>query len=183
MKFLFVRHGETDFNRLKKVMGQRFDEPINERGVRQVQALLPRLKEKEIHVILSSPLRRARETARIIGKHLNLAIEVRDELTERDYGSLSGKTRDEVRETMGKSTDLDTLDREQRYDFRPYGGESVEEVKVRLLKSLEEIKGAHQDKVVLVVTHGGILRLLHQLFPQSKESPTLSNVSIHEFDL
>jgi len=146
MKFLFVRHGETDFNRLKRVMGQRFDEPINERGVRQVQALLPQLGEKGIRVILSSPLRRARETARIIGKHLNLPIEVRDGLTERDYGSLSGKTRDEAREAVGKGTDLDTLDREQRYDFRPYGGESVEEVKVLQQKNWDQREGSNSSQ-------------------------------------
>jgi probable phosphoglycerate mutase len=67
--FYFVRHGETDWNKAKKIMGQS-DIPLNENGILQAQAVAEKIQALAIDVIVSSPLKRAWTTAEIIGNKM-----------------------------------------------------------------------------------------------------------------
>lgn len=84
-----VRHGETDWNKLHKVMG-RVDIPLNETGKSQAKITSEKLKEYKIDLIISSPLKRACETAKIINETKNLEIIYDDRLLERDFGEFEG---------------------------------------------------------------------------------------------
>lgn len=183
MKFIFVRHGETENNKLRRRMGQRIDESLNEVGLNQAKELASQL-EDNFDVIFSSPLKRAKETAEIIAEKFKKELILSDYLKERDFGSLSGQLYEETWEEMKKSgfNDPRGADVKQTYDYRPYGGESVEDVKMRLQKFIDGVKKNHSGKIVLAVTHGGIIRLMHHLH-RKEELDHIDNISIHEFDL
>ncbi len=160
-------------------MGCRTDGELNDAGIRQAQELAERLT-KDFDVIFSSDLKRAAQTAEIVSTKLGIPVVFREELRERDFGSLSGKHWDEVYEKTGvNSGDKDSV---LKYDHRPFGGDSVEDIKERLLEFIDDVKKNYSDKKILVVTHGGILRLMHAMFSQD-EIAELGNASIHEFEL
>lgn len=179
MKLVFVRHGETDYNKVHRAQGQRIDTGLNEIGRRQAQETALLLTD-DFEAIFTSPLKRAFETAQIINERFQKNLIKRNELMERDYGSLSGTTWEETEAITGKH-DLRDRDLRQEYDYRSYGGESVEDVRARLMKFLDELKKENYQKV-LVVSHGGITRLMHFLFFQ-KEIRELKNATIHEFEI
>ncbi|QQG37723.1 MAG: histidine phosphatase family protein [Candidatus Kaiserbacteria bacterium] len=178
MKVLMARHGQTDSNATGVIQGQRIDQPLNAEGRRQVEALAAVLASTKIDVIFSSPLKRARETAEIVSRDKNIPIELRKELMERDFGSLSGKTWDQVE----NADELKALDKAQNYDYRPLGGESALGFKKRFLKVVDEIKQGYERQTVLIVAHAGILRLAHLLFKETAVQH-IGNASVEEFDV
>ncbi|MDB5204725.1 MAG: phosphoglycerate kinase [Candidatus Taylorbacteria bacterium] len=176
MKFTFVRHGETDYNKRKVMTGQ-YDAPLNEEGKEQARLETERLPN-DFDVIFSSSLSRARETADIINQNLNLPIVITDLITERDFGSLVGKTWDEME--SGYIPNARKIDKEQKYDYRPFGGESAEQVSQRLSKFIEDTKtGSYKNP--LVVCHGGIIRMLYAR--EGKAFEHIENAVTQEFDL
>lgn len=87
----FVRHGQTDWNLEHKIQG-RVDIGLNSEGRAQAEAMRDQLASKQFDVIFSSPLRRAQETAEIIGEaHSGTPLVVASELTERNFGEYEGK--------------------------------------------------------------------------------------------
>jgi len=179
MEIIFVRHGETQHNKSHQLMGQRIDDPLDETGLHQASELFEKLPKK-VDVIFSSPLKRALQTAQIISRHLNVPVKVSELLRERDFGTLSGKTWDEINLEEGK--DLHSLDEHLQYDYRPYGGESVDQVKSRLMQFLADIKKNHAKEKIIVVTHFGMIMLMDSLYPD-KNSHALGNVSVHKFKI
>ena len=78
-----------------------------------------------------------------------------------------------------------SMQRSDRYDFRPYGGESSEDVKKRMVEFINYVKEEYPDKKILVATHGGVIRLMHNLYkeePFSKHK-RMPNASIHIFNI
>ncbi|MES2059854.1 MAG: histidine phosphatase family protein [Patescibacteria group bacterium] len=177
MKFTFVRHGETDYNKRGIITG-RFDEPLNEEGLGQAKEAASRIPKEDFDVMFRSSLIRAKQTADIINEKLALPIIVTDQITERDFGSLVGKTWDEISAEVG--FDARQIDKEQKYDYRPFGGESAEEVWERLSNFIEDAK-AGKYKKPLVICHGGIIRMLHARAGQ--EFTHIANAVEQEFDL
>jgi alpha-ribazole phosphatase len=183
MKIFFIRHGETNSNKQKKVMGQRVDESLNEEGRRQVQELTQKLKGTPYDMIFTSPLKRAVETSEIIMSDIPLTMLVRDELKERDFGLLSGKSWEEMRDEVGmEAMAIRQLDFDQKYDYRPYGGESAEDVHNRIRKFVSEVKEKYSDKKILVVAHGGILRAAELLFNE-RSTGHIANAAVIEFEI
>lgn len=168
MKLIFVRHGETAYNKLSKRLGW-LDEPLNEVGLKQAEELADQI-ENNFDIIFSSPLKRASKTAEIIARKFNKKVVFSEYLKERNFGSLAG--------TVWKEGEKESI----KYDDRPHGGESVEDVKTRLGKFLDELKSYYANKTVLVVTHGGIIKLMHYL-NRKEETGHIKNISIHEFDI
>ena len=176
MKCYFIRHGETESNLAGKIMS-RIDEPLDQHGIEEAEQLGTRL-DKDFELIFCSPMLRTKQTAEGINKTLHLQIEIVPELIERDFGSLAGKTK--------KQMDIDThlpiakQDDDLAYDYRPYGGEAVEDVKARLRKFIASLEG-RPEKKVLVVTHTGILRLIYPMY-LNQSYPFIANASVHILD-
>ena len=84
-----TRHGQTDWNVQKKVMG-RCDEPLNENGREQARQTKELLSNISFDLIICSPLLRAKETAQIINSDRNIKIDFDDRIIERDFGELEG---------------------------------------------------------------------------------------------
>jgi len=172
----FVRHGQTDFNKKHLLQGKQFDEPLNEEGLQQVRDILPNLPH-DFEVIYSSPLKRVLASAEIIKARFDKPIIITDQISERDFGSLAGKTWDDI--PNGRK--MQEIDRELKYDYKPYGGESVQDVTDRLNKFLDNVKGSGH-KVALVVSSIGILRLVYKLL-LNKDIVEINNASVHTFEI
>lgn len=89
MKLILIRHGETRWNREKKVQGTT-DIELDDMGVEQARRLALALKGEKIDAIYASPLKRAYETARIIGQFHQGPIHVEEGLVEMNQGDFEG---------------------------------------------------------------------------------------------
>lgn len=178
MKVYIIRHGLTELNKQKKVNGQ-IDEPLSPEGIEQAKAgisLLP----KTIKYIYTSPFLRARQTAEIINSKLKRPIFVEQGVTEIHMGSLAGNSWEE----MESGLKLKKKHRSAQFNYHPFGGESAAEVKKRVISFLRKINNKHSDYEILIVTHGGIFRLMYLL--ENKEQLTdevVAQVSPKIFDL
>ncbi len=180
MKVDFVRHGQTKNNVLGvlSVFAGHTDAPLNEEGRRQAQETASKISN-DYSIIYSSDLIRCKQTAEILNAKMNLPIKYDARLRERHFGTLEGKKSLDVDPTgVMKEKDLTHND----YDYRPFGGEHAGGVKERLFEFLEDVKketGANRK--ILVVTHGGIIRIMHQVL-KGKIPETIHNASVHEFE-
>lgn len=175
MKIYFIRHGQTEHNQRKVVTGH-IDVPLTQEGIKQMQKTKEEVPE-DFFEIYSSDLIRCKQTAEIINQKLNLQIIYDSRLKERDFGSLAGKNIKEIDPTG----EISRKDYNQEYDYRPYGGESVEDVKKRLFSFIKEITEVKKDKKILVITSGGIIRLLHNIL-NGEVYEEIQNSSVHEFE-
>ena len=183
MKIYIARHGETDSNKAMRLQGQRTNDDLNALGVKQAEKLATKLTNENFDVIFTSPLVRAVHTANIVAEAIKAPIVESKDILERDFGIFSGKTWEEMKVISDSDTDFRTKDFAQEYDYRLYEGESMEDVKTRLIKFIDMLKKDYADKKVLIIAHGGILKLAHLLFNEKVLDKTPDNASIHEFDV
>jgi broad specificity phosphatase PhoE len=156
---LLVRHGETDDNAAARFQG-RLDTPLNARGRAQSAALAEQVRGEGLRALYSSPLRRAHETARIVGAVLGLEPILDERLVEADAGAWSGRMIADI-----------VVDEQEGYarwraadpTFRFPGGESVAEQAQRIAAALADV--AAGPLPALVVTHGGTIRAVQGLEP------------------
>lgn len=87
--FYFLRHGETEWNRLHLMQGQT-DTPLNPTGIVQAEAVARFLAKRKITSIITSPLRRARHTAEVISARINAPILPLKDLSECAFGVYEG---------------------------------------------------------------------------------------------
>ena len=145
-----VRHGQTDWNIIKRLQG-RENVPLNEAGRAQaltVAQLFISLRSTgaSFGTVCTSPLSRACDTADCIALALGLE-ETRkiDNLTERDYGSLAGLTLDERRKLFPKG------------EKQAGNVESVPAAASRMLTAIDDMLSVSSGKTVIGVTHGGMI--------------------------
>lgn len=178
MKIYVIRHGLTELNKQKKVNGE-IDEPLASEGIKQAEEAILQVP-KAIQQIYSSPLLRAKQTAEIISSKLKIPISLIEELTEVRMGpKLAGKSWEE----MEGGLELKEKHRSVQFDYTPFGGERVADVKKRLISFLKKIKGKHKDNEVLIVTHGGIIRFFYLLDQGEVPYETEKHISFISFDL
>jgi broad specificity phosphatase PhoE len=176
MILYFVRHGQTDFNISHRLQGVAIDEPLNEIGIKEMNDILSQLP-KDFEVIYSSPLKRVFMSAEIISESSGKLIITNKEISERDFGSLAGKTWDEI----PNGRELQAIDKQHKYDYRPYGGESVEDVEKRLNKFLEDVKTSGYNSA-LIVSSIGIIRLVYKIL-KGEHVTEVKNASVHTFEI
>lgn len=140
---LFVRHGQTDWNAERRWQGHA-DVPLNDRGREQAHALAEQLAGESIDAIYSSDLSRARDTADIVGALLVVPVVVDADLREIDVGAVEGLTWEESQA------------------FDGWQGEPKDAHAERVLGAVRRIAEQHPQERVLVVTHGGSMRRVHE---------------------
>jgi len=153
---LLARHGETDWNRDGRWQG-RSDTRLNDRGREQAQALADQLDV--VDVVYSSDLARARETAEIVAGRLGLDVRIDPRLRERGFGAWEGLTSDEIEQRFADAH------RRWRAGEGP-GADDAEPFDVfgaRVNGFLEDVLRLHPGKTVLVICHGGAIRVTHAL--------------------
>ena len=178
MKLYFVRHGETEHN-LRKVCTGWIDSPLTNTGIEQAQATANNMKES-FSIIYSSDLLRCKQTTEVINEKLQLPVTFDERLREENFGLLGGKSWTEINENV--QPNMQDLGLAQEYDYKPFNGESVHDVSERLDTVLKEVAEKHVSKKVLIVVHGGVIRLLYKLY-QNKLLRKIENASIHEIDI
>lgn len=181
MKLLIIRHGQTDANVSRQLQGSRLDQSLNEVGRSQAEAVLPLLQKEQVDAVYASHLKRAYETAEIITNHLGLEVRPTQLISEKDFGELTSKTWDQAHQEFGNEQ-LRELDRAHAYDYRPYNGESVDQVKERIGIFLDQVQQRHPSQSIIAVTHGGIIRTLYHMLDIEQPSH-IDNVSLHTFRL
>jgi broad specificity phosphatase PhoE len=149
---IFLRHGESTGNAERRWQGQA-DYPLTDKGCQQAQALADRwlAEGRKFDCILTSPLKRAKQTADIVGNALNLSVETDPLWMERDIGQVQGLTSEEVH---------------QRYPEREFitpfsaalgnEGEGDWELYLRGGRALQDLLRRNPGSY-LVVSHGGLL--------------------------
>mgnify|MGYP001626351121 CR=1 FL=1 len=146
-KYILLRHGEAVSN-VKNLLSsypEVFFNPLTEKGIKQIKNILNELKKKNIDLIITSPLLRARQTANIIKEYLNIPVFVNYDLREIDFGVLNGKSIKEY-EKLYK-------DQYDQYFKKPEGGESLDDVRKRMIKVIIDLEKKYEGKTILIISH------------------------------
>lgn len=171
-----VRHGEVDWNRENRVCG-RTDRPLTEKGLGQAKALALSLEGKNIDIIISSPLKRAYETAMAVSRMYSVPIITDERLIEQDYGIFEGVDRQ----------DEGFLSNKRMFAFKYPGGESMMQVAHRTYSLIEEVKEKYKGKNVLFACHGGVCRVINTYFSDMTNDEFFhyspENCSVIEYEL
>lgn len=148
---LFItRHGETLWNTQKRFQGFK-DSPLTENGINRAKRLNQVVKNNDIEVIVSSPLKRAHDTAMYAKGDLDIPVVEMDEFREMNLGQWEGRTLEELEKEDG--------DNYKKYWNTPFeyetrNGENFQDlldrINIGLIKVIEQFEG----KRVLLVTHG-----------------------------
>jgi broad specificity phosphatase PhoE len=151
VKFVLIRHGRTAWNEQGRMQG-RADLPLSPAGRAEVLGWQLPAAWADARW-LSSPLRRATETAALL---TDRPVAVEPRLIEMDWGAFEGRTLAELR---AEAPEAMAANEARGLDFRPAGGESPREVRTRL-ESLFADLGADpaDDAIAVCVTHRGVLR-------------------------
>jgi broad specificity phosphatase PhoE len=154
--FVLIRHAESIWNAEERWQGQA-DPPLSERGVAQAEAIAHALPQQRADALLCSDLRRARQTAEIVGRALGLEPQPDPRLRELDVGRWAGLTRREI-----EALDPELLKRfeNEAPEVRAGGGESRAEIRARVRRTFRELAQAHPGAQLIVVTHLGVVRAL-----------------------
>jgi alpha-ribazole phosphatase len=148
VKLILVRHAEPAAEARGRCYGT-LDVELSARGLEQADALAAKLRDEHVDLVVSSPRRRALQTATALGR----PVEIDDRLRELDFGDFEGRTYDE-------------LERDEPELFRRWmssptsvrfpNGESYADLRARATAALADVRARAESTVV--VTHGGVIR-------------------------
>lgn len=169
---LLVRHGETDWNRVKRLQGH-IDVPLNATGREQAQRMAAALAGRPIDHIYSSDLQRAHDTARAVvdawpSSSSAPQLTLEPGLRERHYGDLQGQTASDI---LARNDALTRIWRDRRIEDMLPGGETLADFHARVLSAVRRCLQAHAapatdqagpGPTLLFVTHGGVLDSLYR---------------------
>ena len=153
-----VRHGETEWNRSRRIQGQT-DIALNQSGKHQITQLGERLVSWEFSAIYASDLSRTTESAQIIRGTRNVLVQAESELREFSYGEWEGLTFEEAqaRDPEGFATRMAG----RNIDFAAPGGENMLQLIDRVRRFHDRVRSQHKPgDQLLVVAHGGTLLAL-----------------------
>lgn len=144
-----ARHGRTPLNAAGVLRG-RLDPPLDDEGQAEAVRLSLALADAGVTLVVSSPLRRAVDTARPVAERVGLEVEIEPRLIDRDYGSWAGRSRQDVALEWG------SLDRAP-------GVEPADGVARRALEALVDIALRVQGAAALAVSHDAVNRAVLSL--------------------
>lgn len=146
-RYIFLRHGEAENNRIRIVSSwpEKKEYNLTLKGIKEIEKLIPAFRKKEIDLIFSSDLIRTRETAQIIANALNKKITYDKRLREHDFGIYNGHPADEWTKLFGNKLD--------EYLIGPAGGENLIDIKKRMMDFLKAVDKKYEGKNILIVSH------------------------------
>jgi broad specificity phosphatase PhoE len=154
-----IRHAPIELGKQKIIAG-RLDPPLNHEGEEMISALKTNVPVPEFDILVTSPLRRARDTARQLTGIADMDMTVAPLCAERNYGQLEGVPPDSIGEIEPKTFYVSIGGIE--YSLNPPDGETLEELRVRAA-SFHEFMETFQGQCVLVVSHEAFLQQYHGL--------------------
>ena len=188
-QFLIVRHGETLWNRERRIQGQG-NSPLSPGGVRQAQAVARCLAGAGAVRIVASDLGRTVETAQPVAAATGLRLDMDAGLRERAFGIFEGLTPDEI---AARHPEHHARWQTREAGFEIPGGESLNQLQARVRAALEalaasaaSVPGAGAGPVI-IVTHGGVLdaayRIAVGVAPDVPRTWQLLNASINQLSI
>lgn len=177
MRIYLARHGETDWNRARRVQGSQNTE-LNEKGITQACGLADQILEEglQFDALYSSPQRRALRTAEIISERFNLPVQTDSRLMEINFGKWEGHTWDEIQELYPEEFAYYS---EDRWNHCVPEGESHHMLLDRALEALRDIASSNpSDSDILVVSHGALILALRCKQRDEWDWSSLMNYSI-----
>ena len=181
-RLLFVfRHGETDWNRERRLQG-RLDVPLNATGLAQAGALAAKLRPCGLEAVVSSDMRRAWTTARIVAEALGLPLYAEAGLCEISVGEAQGLLWEEAKTRFGEGLTERWYSED---DVAFPGGETGFETRRRGLDALRRFTLAHPYRRIGVSTHGAMIRqLMKHALPPGSPPASSANTVLHilEYD-
>ena len=153
---ILIRHGETLWNTQLRMQGS-LDSDLTPKGELQINALGEWIQDVPFDYLYCSDTLRARKTAEAISKFTGHTLNFDKRLREKNLGIFEGLTSEEARERYPETFQF----------FKTAGanfvidqGESTQQLLDRSLQAIEEIRDSHPQKVAVLVTHGGVVRVL-----------------------
>ena len=176
MKLYVLRHGETNEN-ITGIMQGNMETVLNEDGKSQAISVRDKVKDAGIDLVISSPKKRAVETAELAAPNIPLILD--DRLLSRNHGEFEGMRRNEV-----NLQDYWNIKLNKQFEK----AESMGEIFNRVSSLLNDISINYSDKTVLLVTHSGITWVLYYYFNGFPEDGDLTeyestNCSFEEYEL
>ena len=154
MRLALVRHAEAAEDARGRCYG-RLDVGLSAAGRVQCAALAERFRKEPVGAVVTSPAFRARETAEAIAAPHGLHVQLAESLRELDFGELEGRAYDEIA--------VSDPELYERWMTAPTtvqfpGGESFADLQERVDAGIAGLLGMHRDELVVVATHGGVVR-------------------------
>lgn len=156
MNLILIRHGEIDSN-VAKVYSGRSGEPLNARGRLQAEQAAEKISGLQVAALFTSPLKRAFETANILGRQLSLNPQISEFFNELRMGPWEGLSEAEVESRYPNEFKL--------WNSRPAdlcieGRETLEELRRRAIEGLLDAQNRHGDAPIAIVSHVAVIRIL-----------------------
>ena len=155
-EIILIRHGETEWNSQLRMQGHS-NSPLSAVGRRQIQALGKWMENVSFDHIYSSDSLRARETAEAITQYSGDTLQFDQRIREKNLGVFEGLTSIEARE---QHPEIYRFFKTGGANYVIDEGESTQQVLDRALEFIEEIRLRHLEQRVVMVTHGGLVRVL-----------------------
>ena len=147
-----LRHGETE---LGGGLRGSLDDALTAKGWEQMRAAV--VAQGPWHRLVSSPLQRCARFAEELGAQLQVPVSLEPDLQELHFGAWEGQSAAALMETDAEALGLFWAD---PYSFTPPEGEAVSDFSDRVLAAVARLQQAHAGERVLLVSHGGVMRLL-----------------------
>lgn len=183
--YFLLRHGQAISN-VKKIIScwpETFDNPLTKEGVKQVKEAASILRNKHIDLIFTSDILRAKQTAQIVAKELNIELKFDTRLREYNVGAFNGVL---ISDFAKEYPDL-----ELRFTKKPSGGEDYGQIRDRMYGFLKDVDGRYKEKNILIVSHQVSLALLilkvkglseHQVFEEYFHKDKMKNAEVKELN-
>jgi broad specificity phosphatase PhoE len=157
LRLFLIRHAQTVWNRDRRYQGWQ-DSPLSEIGRSQAEAVGRALAKEPLKAVYASTLGRARDTAEAIAAHHGLPVRAEDAFREMAFGEWEGLAFDDCK---AKDPDRYRLWADEPHRFcPPGGGETLDDVRRRVLAGLERLRAEHDDQSVCLVAHGISARII-----------------------
>jgi probable phosphoglycerate mutase len=174
-----TRHGETEWNKEKRMQGW-LDSNLTESGIKNAVSLGERLKETEFTAIYSSPSGRTKATTSLIRGERDIPVIYDENLKEIKLGQWEGRTHASIKEMY--QTEFESF-WNTPLQYTSVGGETFEETRARASQVLDRIKREYKSGNMLIVTHSVVIKCLFSFFKNSSIETLWDPPYIHDTSL
>ena len=174
--FYIFRHGESTYNVAGRIQGKTNDSKLTDLGEKQAENIGRKLANQGIEIVVTSPLYRAVQTAKLVNKSLNKDIIEDERFTEVDVGVVEGMNYLEAKEKY--SAEFEKMHSHgKEYDESCYPkGETRKQVRKRVFEGLEYWASKNDYKCIAIASHG--IMLSQTLIALGEEADDIPNGSI-----
>lgn len=165
--FYLCRHGQTDANKQRLWQGTSVDLTLNETGILQAKSLLNKLADKNIELVVSSALKRAKQTGNILANGLKVGNLMDARLNECNFGEFEGMPIDTVKIKYTRLYDLWIHPEPCTFSTKFPGGETQQHAYNRFMSALGDMMKLPETNIA-IISHGGIIGLVLASLKQKK---------------